>query len=1176
MTTIQIPEGKTSMTLGNGMTIPIPQGATTIDIPDELFQSKKIPSLEIPKEELNQNPFIQQGEEGYNNQVHAMDMEAVNEASKPKSFLDTVKDFGTNVLKNFTQPVKEVALPIASATEELTNTFLPPSLQTDIIPDLPSKTKENPNKKYVDSDTLQSIENLSRTDLRLFGEATQEQKEKYVNDLAKVVNLGGYNLVQLEDGQYKAQNEKSEILDLDAGFYDSMLRGIKADQYEIGGDIAGATLASTIPGGPAKKIIATVGGAALGGMIGNQIDNIVNSLETGQVLSLTDNLNEIGKAGALSLVGNMGGQIAGKTIESAIDGAKYIKENGLPVGKENRANAYINELDNLPQSGTQIPKEEISKSAQEFGGNQNQRLTEQATFNETKNTLSSMYDNNKEAQATLFADEEALTTNLFNKLNIQEKANDRIGSINEKVAGDLVGEVQGIEKYWKDLYDTTRNDIVQIVGNENITVKPKVVDEINKSIRSLEVIQNVQGKNVSQEKLNEFQKDYASMLDAIQINLKQDVEQIVDDVPTIVKEDVNSYTLTGMMDLQKKFNDFFYKHEDKLTGQQKKNLGELKTTIYDDIEEYISNKFVDDPATAKTIKDKWAEINGDYGSWIKTKSKSKILDGLVKGDIEAVDISKGLISDSGDIDTNGLKILGDVAFQLGKTNPEKLEGLYGSIVNGMLNDTMIRKTVNNADVRVIDFEKFNKAYDKMPKNVLNQVFGQTSRGREILDIMDKFKQISKHEAELQKSILKNGSILSEADRTQKEKMRDFLFGIGYAIRHRVVGVASQHLSKSEAYHQVVLDMAKQRRYGIKEFDDSIKRIESNQTKSFSKEEIANLKTIREDVYSNHQQLLKDNETEYQNILKEKNQKLKEEQLLNFKKEQEEKIKANMLLPYYDNYATIPNNSSINVMKDGEKNPVPLDIQDRISVVNTKQPSSKAIDLKAENAPVNNIENNPIFNQEDLKLIAPKDGKYNFNDLVEFEGIVKTLNNSPADILQMDKLTNIKGIRNAITRYSEGKQSQRDIEILDSIQRFMDNEGERFRTKVNEPNNKVDPRPIADNGRRIEMLQNLIQNTKDEKLKEHAKKLVKNNLEDLKAKESNSISNDMSYEEADKAGNIPFSNPVVGGASVGAASGTQTDFNQDGKVDEVDVMIGTLIGSIGIKKTMDLFPQYFKK
>jgi hypothetical protein len=124
---------------------------------------------------------------------------------------------------------------------------------------------------------------------------------------------------------------------------------------------------------------------------------------------------------------------------------------------------------------------------------------------------------------------------------------------------------------------------------------------------------------------------------------------------------------------------------------------------------------------------------------------------------------------------------------------------------------------------------------------------------------------------------------------------------------------------------------------------------------------------------------------------------------------------------------------------------------------------------------------------------------------------------------MDKLTNIKGIRNAITRYSEGKQSDRDIEILDSIQRFMDNEGNRFRTKV------------------------------DDK-----------------------TSFDKQFEEADKAGAIPFSNPVVGGASVGAASGTQTDFNQDGKVDEVDVMIGTLIGTIGIKKTMDIFPQYFKK
>lgn len=145
---IQIPEGKTQMTLGNGMVIPFPKGATTVNIPDELLQQKEIPSLEIPKEEPNQNPFIQQGEEGYNNQVHTMDMEAVNnaptiDANKPKTFLDTVKDFSTNVLKNFTQPVKEMALPIGSVVEEATNSFLPDSLQTDLVPDLPSKTENH-------------------------------------------------------------------------------------------------------------------------------------------------------------------------------------------------------------------------------------------------------------------------------------------------------------------------------------------------------------------------------------------------------------------------------------------------------------------------------------------------------------------------------------------------------------------------------------------------------------------------------------------------------------------------------------------------------------------------------------------------------------------------------------------------------------------------------------------------------------------------------------------------------------------------------------------------------------------------------------------------------------------------------------------------------------------------
>jgi hypothetical protein len=199
----------------------------TLNLIDDTLPNE-VPSLEIPKEEPNQNPFIQQGEEGYNNQVHSMDMEAINNAStidanKPKTFLDTVKDFGTNVLKNFTQPIKEMALPVASVVEEATNSFLPDSLQTDIIPDLPSKTEnhlfgKDKNAKPVDDSTLDAIESLSRVDARLFGEATQEQKDKYINDLAKVVNMGGYNLVKLSDGQYKAQDEQGEILDLNGGF----------------------------------------------------------------------------------------------------------------------------------------------------------------------------------------------------------------------------------------------------------------------------------------------------------------------------------------------------------------------------------------------------------------------------------------------------------------------------------------------------------------------------------------------------------------------------------------------------------------------------------------------------------------------------------------------------------------------------------------------------------------------------------------------------------------------------------------------------------------------------------------------------------------------------------------------------------------------------------------------
>lgn len=1114
----------------------------------------------------NNANLVQPSQDGYNNQVHPMDMNAINStattSNEQKSFLDTIKDFSFNILNGFKKGADATAEPIVNAIQKSQDTLIKPIANNPVVKavedtanfftpvgefDFASQydKKEDFVAKAIKEQDLpisayNDINKLANTDMTLFANA-KDGKDTYNENLAKIVidKFGFDDLGIGEDGKYYA-TKGDEIVQLNKDSLAEITSSLYGDKMEILGSILGAKTGYDVGKnfGTKGKFVGSLAGGAIGAGAGNIVDMLDSIITNGEKLNTTQILDEVGKSAVLDAGAGL------VTAGLVKGGGALIDANPFTVNK--KADAYVNDV--LKTTDNPEVENKIVENAQSFGGTKNQDLTKLATFDETQKSLSDLYDNSIDARNTVRADNEALTTNLFNKLNIDEIKTDGIANANEKIAGNISGEVSGIEKYWNDLYAQTKDDIIKIAGNENIPLKPTTVDTVNNNIKSLEIVDNVQKKNIEPDKLNEFQKDYASMLDAIQINLKQEV-------PTaeggVVKEDVNSYTLTGMMDLQKKFNDFFYKHEDKLTAQQKKNLGDIKTSIYNDIENYIGYKFDGDAQTAKMVKDKWAEVNSDLGQWKQTKGRQKILQDIIDSKVDINQLTSKFISDTGNIDKSGFDMLGNIGYQLSKSNPEKLDEFYGSIVNNMLDSAMIKESVNQQDIRYLDFEKFNKLYDDLRGQTLNKTFGRTQRGKEILNTLDTFREVAKNEEKIQNAVLKNQTPLSESGRTSKENTRDFLFGIGYAIRHRLLGYFSKRMFKSDAFHSIVTDMAKNRRYGLKEFDDSISKLQLQNeklpvNKKFSQDEIDELigvrneieafKTQRENEFNSLKEILQDIDN-----LEEK--RLVQEQFLQESKREaqmlEEKNKANMLL---EHKAIIPPVQ----IKEGAKEPLPLDIQDRISIANTKQPSTNPVEVKPttfdeytstmgidKNEIIQKIEQenntkqlleNPIFNQEDLKLTAPKDGKYNFDNLIEFEGLVKVTGNNPADLLQMDKFTNIKGIRNAITRYSEGKPSSRDIEILDSIQKFMDNEGERFKTRLDSKNTNFDEE----------------------------------------------------FNKADKEGKIPFSNPVVGGASVGAASGTQTDFNQDGKVDEIDVMIGTLIGTIGIKQTMDIFPQYFKK
>ena len=77
---------------------------------------------------------------------------------------------------------------------------------------------------------------------------------------------------------------------------------------------------------------------------------------------------------------------------------------------------------------------------------------------------------------------------------------------------------------------------------------------------------------------NEFNKDYQDLLDLTKRDFTEDVPVWNEKKEAFeyVARDTNSYTLGWLFDVQKKFNAFLYKHEDKFTKPQKDELSTIK------------------------------------------------------------------------------------------------------------------------------------------------------------------------------------------------------------------------------------------------------------------------------------------------------------------------------------------------------------------------------------------------------------------------------------------------------------------------------------------------------------------------------------------------------------------------------------------------------------------------
>ena len=282
------------------------------------------------------------------------------------SFLDKVKDFGKTYVDNVadtfvgarpfgtedkSKEIKDKAFDTVfgglggvQEIKEPLNIENPNPKYQELENELKQEIKtdaENQNKK-IENNLIQDIENLSRIDTRLIGDATKEEKDKYLNNIAGILGKGGYALGQRDNGDYIAIDKDGNEKDIKNDFFESILDGIKADAGELTGAIYGAKKGFDISKNmknPVAKVATIAGSSAVGSVAGTALDMGINRLKDRENnLSIEDILNEFSKSAALDLAGNAIGagvvKVGGKIIELPKQARDYILNGNLNGARE--------------------------------------------------------------------------------------------------------------------------------------------------------------------------------------------------------------------------------------------------------------------------------------------------------------------------------------------------------------------------------------------------------------------------------------------------------------------------------------------------------------------------------------------------------------------------------------------------------------------------------------------------------------------------------------------------------------------------------------------------------------------------------------------------------------------------------------------------------------------------
>ncbi len=753
-----------------------------------------------------------------------------------KSFLERVSDGAVDTVKTLGSAVQDglnIITPIGEV-DFMGEAYIGDKIRKDAANLIGIDTSE-------DDLTIQgynAINKLAKTHIN-WNEPTQKDIDTYESNLANVVidNLGYDDLQKDEAGKYWVVKDDKEI-ELNKDTFKEIVSDIYGDKMEIAAAMIGAKKgADLVPDALGKKanIVGSLIGSGVGAFTGNLVDQLDSIIETGEKLNTTQRLNEANKALALDMAGNVGGEVLAKTAGTIIDNTPGILKNtkdtltyNKPGSKDTKANQFIDKHIDINS-----PENKASADiAKDLGGVSDQRLTQMASDQDVQKSASDMFTNDKDMTQTVLDDQQTLTQNLYNELGVTQKKNSDIGIVDEQISGIIDNQAKGLSKAYSDVYATTKKDIVDIAGDEIIDTVPTSVKTIQEQINKLGILENVEKQKIDVTQVDEFDKDFHTL--ATKVN-----NLFLDENGDAVK----GYSISKIMDAQKYLNQYASKHSMKMVSEQVKAIADIRKSLYDDLENYVSKKL--DKKNAKIVKEKWKNVNQDYSSWKKDLSNSKVLDSIVKDENTIKSLSSDMIK-QGTIDKEYLEMFGNIAHHIKKTTPQKMDEFHDTMVNALLQPFTVNQKINSATKNFLAFDDYANMYEKLPRKALNKIFGQTSRGEKILQTLDGFKTLAKDEAYLQKAIYHNQSPLNPAAQQAVETKRTFLFGLKYFITRTVVDTVAENFIPSVAFHSLVTDLAKKKRYNPTDFNKIVNKVKHQATNTtFDKELIENLKKAKQ-------------------------------------------------------------------------------------------------------------------------------------------------------------------------------------------------------------------------------------------------------------------------------------------------------------------------------------------